>query len=76
MSDQAWLVFGVVAALLVLGVVALGALALWLGRPLRAQGRARFGQRHEFAVAVEVPAMGRVRVPPRRALPPRSPQGK
>jgi hypothetical protein len=58
MSEHAWSVLGAVASLLVLGVLALGALALWLGRPVRAQGRARFGEKHEFAVAVEVPGIG------------------
>lgn len=68
MSEHAWIVLGGVAALVVLGVVGLGALALWLGRPLRAQGHARLGRAHEFAVAVEVPeATGRGRRSP--ALP-------
>jgi hypothetical protein len=75
MSDSTCIVLGAIAGLMVLGVLSLGAMALWLGRPLRAQGRARLGSTHEFAVAVEVPEatapkrlhrLSRPRIPPVR----------
>lgn len=62
MSEQAFLVFGAVAGLFVFGAaVSIGALALALGRPLRAHGRARIGEAGEFSVGVEVPG-----TPPRK----------
>jgi len=55
MSDSTCIVLGVLVGLAVFGMIGLGAFALWLGRPIRAQGRALLDGKHEFAVAVEVP---------------------
>lgn len=63
MSDHALTVVGLVMGLLLLGLVALAALALWLGRPLRAHGRARLGPMRELAVGVEVPEATRADAP-------------
>lgn len=65
MTEHTLIVFGLVAGLLVLGVVSIGVVALMLGRPLRAHGRARIGQASEFTVGIEVPGAAPRR---RRAL--------
>lgn len=70
MSDSTVVVLGVITGLVALGLLGLGALALWLGRPLRAHGRALLYGKHEFAVAVEVPEAQRGKASASKALPP------
>jgi hypothetical protein len=70
MTETTCIVLSVVACLVVLGVVALGAVALWLGRSLRAEGRAVLDGKHEFAVVVEVPEARRTNRAMAKALTP------
>jgi hypothetical protein len=56
MSEHVYIVALLLAGLCVLGVVALAIIALCLGRPLRAAGRARLGVHHELSLGVEVDA--------------------
>jgi hypothetical protein len=54
MSEQGYVIALLVGGLCFLALVALAVIALCLGRPLRAAGRARLGEQHELSLGIEV----------------------
>ena len=55
MTEKTYVVAVAVAGLCFLGVLVIATVALFLGRELRAEGRAQLGKEHGVSVSVEVP---------------------
>ena len=55
MTEKTYVVAVAVAGLCFLGVLVIATVALFLGRGVRAEGRAKLGKEHGVTVSVDVP---------------------